>query len=602
MKDSSRAIKSDDFAVHYEDDMIHHRSSMKQLSKGFSASRSSSSIDETASNSDLSSSSFSFSSRLGEMKFPCNPKNVSNTTTKEAQVASWLPVMSRGDSKVPASNGEVENGGGMWRLRYRRFCPQRLLAIVPLNRDEIVWEEVEDDLYILLDGRLDRLEICRDFSAQANVQCEGRLGQTQPCKLLLSLGYLLSSKHKDMVVHDEHVSLLASFLCNGRESRQFKLAFVRTLYMISLSTPEIKYNAEKNTHDDSQSPTERLYEFLTKRIREWDDELANNLSSVAKALVYEIRAKCLRNLDLEIDRIRSLTDKGDETAVIIATGAKIVELGIQKSNKALEGQISNAGQKMKGWIDDCNSEDQQKEQNSKRLSNASDRDAVVALAISSSTKRASDYARQSSKRVAESTLDTTLSGLQTIGNKVEESTDLIDQLSPEDRERIKTAGKIGIASVGAVALVAEAVIETGRSLSSKALGVTADVVGHKYGSVAGEVAQDAADTYTNVVHTMGNITLASNGSKLVKTAAKTAGKHQVDEDVEKAKKIMLRLERQGAIVAKQALGIQWTEGSLTRELLCAAASDEETHGSAPIHPKGNLRLENNKTRDEKIDD
>jgi len=396
-----------------------------------------------------------------------------------------------------------------------------------------------------------------------------------------------------MAVHDEHVSLLASFLCNGREARQFKLAFVRTLYMISLSTPETENNAEKIANDDSQSPTEHLYEFLTNRIREWDDELANNLSSVAKALVYEIRAKCLRNLDLERDRIRSLTDKGDETAVIIATGAKIVELGIQKSNKALEGQISNAGQKMKGWIDDCNSENQQ--QDSKRLSNASDRDAVVARAISSSTKRASDYARESSKRVAESTLDTTLSGLQTIGSKVEESTDLIDQLSPEDRERIKTAGKIGIASVGAVALVAEAVIETGRSLSSKALGVTADVVGHKYGSVAGEVAQDAADTYTNVVHTMGNITLASNGSKLVKTAAKTAGKHQVDEDVEKAKKIMLRLERQGAIVAKQALGIQWTEGSLTRELLCATASDEETHESAPVVTKGNLRLENDKT-------
>jgi hypothetical protein len=602
MKGSMEPKDFHTFIVEHDIDMIHHYSSMKELSKGFAASRSSSSLDETASNSSLSSSSsFSLysalsSNSLSERPYPCISKSSTVTTPQAVPVASRPLWLLKEESKFSTSTREVKDGGGMWqfRYRYRRLGPQKLLSMVSFNRDQGVWEEVEDDLYILLDGRLDRLQVCRDFYLQTNnVQSEGRLGSRRSCDFLLSLGYLLSSKHKDMAIHDEHASRLASFLSTGRDARHFKLAVVRTLYKMSLSTPKNEDRNGKIENDDTQSGAERLYEFLTHRTREWGDELANKLSTVAMPLVYEIRAKCLRHLDLEKDRIRSVSDKGDSTAVIIATGAKIVELGIQISNKAIEGQISNAGQKMKGWIDNVDVEDQQPEQKSRILSYIRDRDAVGVRAVSGSTKRASEYAKQSSKRVAESTLDTTLSGLYTIGNKVEESTDRIDQLSPESREIIKAAGKIGIASVGAVALVAEAVMETSRSLSSKTVGVTADIVGHKYGSVAGEVARDAADTYTNVLQTMGNITLASNGSKLVKTAAKNAGKNQIDEDLEKAKQMILRLERQGAIVAKHTLGIQWAEGSLTRELLCAAVSDDDKHGSASTLSKGNFRLDSN---------
>lgn len=616
---------------HDIDNMIHHYSSMKELSKGFEASRSSSSsLDETTSNSSLSSSSVSLycalsSNSLSERPHyqPCSFKKRSMAAkrTQPVPVASRLPwLLLNEESKCSTSTSkEVKDSDGMWqfRYRYRRLSPQKLLSVLSsFNRDQWVWEEVEDDLYILLDGRLDRLQVCRDFYVQQtnnnNLPSEGRLGRRRSCEFLLRLGYLLSSKqHKDMAMHDEHAFWLASFLSTGRDARHLKLAVVRTLYEMCLASTSPK-NGDRSSgtitnDDDTQSGAERLYDFLTHRTREWDDELLannnnnNDLSTVAMSLVYELRAKCLRHLDLERDRIRSVSNTGDSTAVIIATGAKIVELGIQKSNKAMEGQISNAGQKMKGWIDndvDVGLEDQQQqpEQKSSRiLSYIRDRDAEGVRAVSGSTKRASEYARQSSKRVAESTLDTTLSSLYTIGTKVEESTDRIDQLSPENREIIKAAGKIGIASVGAVALVAEAVIETSRSLSSKTVGVTADLVGHKYGSVAGEVARDAADTYTNVLQTMKNITLASNGSKLVKKATKNAGKNQIDEDVEKAKQMILRLERQGAMVAKHTLGIQWAEGSLTRELLCdAAVSDDDKQGSACITlSKGNFRLDNN---------
>jgi len=457
-------------------------------------------------------------------------------------------------------------------------------------------------LYILLDGRLDRLEICRDFyrrnkttsgDNKNNSNNNARLTPSRYLDLLWSLAYLLSGEQllsNNMELRDEHVSKLASIVSTGRHPRPLKLGVVQALYEMCLSEPR-----EGNNHDttnprttnETEAGAEKLYEFLTTRAMEWEDHgVVESSSLVAVALVYELRSKCLRNIEAERDRIRSVTDTGDSTAVLIATGAKIVEFGIQKSNKAMEGQISSAGKKMKGWIDDSSSPanggagdetipaaatNNNNNNNTEEKSNI-ERDAVVVRAFSGSTKRASEYARQSSKRVAQSTVDTTLSGLYTIGTKLEESSARIDALSPESREVIRAAGKIGMASVGAVAVVAEAFIETSRSLSSKAVGVTADIVGHRYGSVAGEVARDAADTYTNVLQTVGNVTLASNGSKLVKTAAKSAGKKKIDEDAEKAKNMILKLEKRGAIVAKHALGIRWAEGSLTKELLCAAGA------------------------------
>ncbi len=564
MNMSPSTAEDEEILANQDVDKVYQESSMKGLSNGFPAPRSSSSstLCDTACNSSISSSSSSAS-----LHHSCTLPSISLIEAQNPSTLVAKPhALSQEESNVSKLTDKVDIDSDIRRFRYRRIYPQKLLALVSSNRDEFLWEEVEDDFLILLEGRLDRLQIFRDFFFETNRQSEGRFRPRRSCDFLLSLGYLLSSKQKDLAVHDEHVSRFASFLSTGRDERFFKLAVVRTIYKMCLSTPQnATLDKENSIQSDFQSGEEKLYNFLTIRSQEWEDELVNKFSTDAVNLVYEIRAKCLRDLDLERERIKSVAETGNSTAVIIATGAKIVELGIQKSNKVMEGKISNAGEKVKVWIDEGAAENQQQKQLRQTID---DHEAIAVRAISSTTKRASEYANQSSKVVAESTVDTTLSGLNTLANRVEESTDMADQLSPESREIIRAAGKIGIASVGAVALVAEAVIETSRSLSSKTANVTADVVGHKYGSVAGEVAQDAADTYTNVLETMKNITLASNGSKLVTKAAQNVGKNQIDEDVERAKKVMLNLERQGAFVAKHALGIQWTEGSFTRELLC----------------------------------
>jgi hypothetical protein len=438
---------------------------------------------------------------------------------------------------------------------------QILLAILSLNRDQVVWEDMEDDLYVLLDGKLDRLLICKQFYFQSD------LPPRKKCALLKSFSYLLSNKADDMSMHDEHVSRVACFFSTGRDSRHLKLEALNTLNMCLLTPSSSSSSSSSsipvtNDHErNSDVEAEGMFNFLTARNKEWDI-CSEHYQSGAITLVYEIRAKCLRELDLERERIRRVADNGENTAVLIATGAKLVEFGIQKSNKAIEGRISKAGNKMKNWID---VDDQHRM--------VDRRDAVIVKAFAGSTKRASEYARKITKLGAQNTIDATLSGLYTIGNKFEEG-GLTEKLSPESREIIKAAGRVGMASVGAIVMVSEAVMETGRSVSAKAAEVTVDVVGHKYGQAAGEVAKDAADTYTNVWETMGNVTLIGSGSNLAKTVAGNAGKEQIDADVEKAKKMIVNLERQGSIIARQTLGIEW-KGNWTKELCASDANPNQ---------------------------
>merc|ERR1712238_626595 len=126
------------------------------MSKEFVSSSSTSfSVDETASNSSFSSSSFSFSSAFSST-YP---------------TASTPKSMLRNDE-----NDDLQ----------RRMPSQILLAIMSLNRDQVVWEEMEDDLFILLDGALGRLRICQHFYFQSV------LTPRKKCALLRSLAYLLS--------------------------------------------------------------------------------------------------------------------------------------------------------------------------------------------------------------------------------------------------------------------------------------------------------------------------------------------------------------------------------------------------------------------------
>jgi hypothetical protein len=442
-------------------------------------------------------------------------------------------VAAAADTKVQHSPTTAEAPTGL-----RRIPSQIRLAILSLKRDQQSWEDMEDDLCILLDGKVENLQAFQRLFEELQ-QISTTTQQSSTGLLLRSLAYLCSTTAHDMNVRDEHVTKIANFLLAQRNLKSLKLSAIKTL-VTCLSSPQ----ASSQMQEDVIQGT---LEFIMTPCLDW--EYMDDHS--AMALIYELRARCKREIELEQERIRRVADRGDEAAILISASAKLVELGIHKSNKVLEGHIDSAGRTVKGWV----------EVDKDPL--IKDRDAVVAIAFSDAAKRASEYAREGTKAVVSSLCDASLSGLQRVGNKLGDQR-FVENFSPEGKAVIQAVGKIGIATVGAAAIVGEAIVETGRSVASKTVDVTADVVGHKYGITAGEVAKNAVDTAENVFRTMGNTALL-DGKLLAKAVARNVGKDQIDRDIEKAKEAIQSFEKNASMLMSQTLGIQW-EGNWTRQL------------------------------------
>jgi hypothetical protein len=470
---------------------------------------------------------------------PPRPSSLLSVETKTINVSSITTT------ETPLS-GDITPT--LHSIRMRRIPSQIRLALMSLKRDQVVWEEMEDDLYILLDGNVASLEAFRKFYFDMHLP-------KSSSRLLRSLAYLCSSKANDMAIHDEHVSRLACFLSIGRDDPELKRMALKTM-MICLSPLSSGKNEAPTTVSSSwqvqDEVIERTLQFLIRRDSEWEYGVEHS----AMPLIYELRAKCLRELDLKQERIRRMADKGDEAAVLIATGAKLMEIGIYKSNKVIKGHIDSAGEKVKDWV----------EVSDNPL--LVDRNAVVAMTFSDAAKRASECARQGTKLAVENICDASITGLYMVGNKLDQA-----DLPPEGVGILKAAGKVGMATVGAAALVGEALVGSSRSISNHAAGVVADVVGHKYGVTAGELAKNAADTADNCFRALGNVALIE-GNILAKTVAKTVGKEQIEKDVEKAKETIQLLEKNASKMMSQTLGIHW-KGNWTKDLLAL----ESTHAS-----------------------
>lgn len=434
----------------------------------------------------------------------------------------------------------------------RRIPSQIRLALLSLKRDHAsAWEEVEDDLYVLLDGRIQHVH---EFQTLYNtLHNHHKFPSQQFAVLLRSAAYLCSRSANDMVAHDEHVSRISHFLAIGRDDVEIKLAFVTTLLACHTTTPDAARQLLQ------PNVLQATLEFLVAQDKEWEFFLDDDDTAVT--LIYEIRAKCLREIAQEQERIRRVSDTGDEAAVLISAGAKLMELGIQRSNRTLEGHIDYAGRRVKDWV----------EVYEEPL--IRDRDAIVAMAFSDTAKRASLHAREGTKAVVTNVFDASISGLHMVGRTLGDK-QLTEKLSPEGREILKAAGKVGVATIGAAAIVGEALVETGRGVAAKTADVTADVVGHKYGVAAGNIAKNAAETAENVFRTVSHTALL-DGRLFAKSVAKNAGKEQVDQDFEKVKERIQMLEKQAAKMASQTLGIHW-QPNLTKALSDSSAKTHET--------------------------
>ena len=68
-----------------------------------------------------------------------------------------------------------------------------------------------------------------------------------------------------------------------------------------------------------------------------------------------------------------------------------------------------------------------------------------------------------------------------------------------EKEMLAAAGALSMATVGAVALVGESVLESGKAVLKKGTHVTADIVRHRHGDDAGQIVSDVFESTGNVL-------------------------------------------------------------------------------------------------------
>jgi hypothetical protein len=349
-------------------------------------------------------------------------------------------------------------------------------------------------------------------------------------KVLKSLAYIASSPSIHETEYYYHLDIVACHLSIGRTSQQIRLASLKTL-MECLSPIVASWQIRDPVVEGS-------LDFLLNRNMEWEF-----MDHTEMNLILELRALCSRHIDKEKERIARVVKTGDTAAVIISASAKIVEAGMKKSVSVISGKLETAGEQFKSRV---KPED---------YPLFMDRNAIVAMAFSDAARRASEGARDNTLMAVKKILDVSTRGLALVVDRVDGQS-LTEKMSPEGAEVVRAAGKVGMATLGAAAVVGEAMVETSRALVKKTGAVTADIVGHKYGTSAGQVVSDAGETAENIVWAVGNVALLEK-KVLAKAVAQNAGKSQLDHEIAKAKDSLHLLEIQAAGMIHQVLGDEW---------------------------------------------
>jgi hypothetical protein len=246
--------------------------------------------------------------------------------------------------------------------------------------------------------------------------------------------------------------------------------------------------------------------FLTDRNFDWPHP-----EHSAHVILLELRAMCLYEREGQ-----SLIVKGGELAAgCIIGAARLAEHGLAASVPLIHCGLDLAGNQVKKLVTPAQQEPP-----------FTPRAHVVTRIYTDAAKRATDGVRESAEWTAHSIRDASTDSIQMIAQLFDQER-LGEKLVPNEGHRnvLVAAGTVGIASLGAAAIVGEAVFETTKAVAQKSALVAADVVRHKYGESAGCMFEDASHTTGNILRTVAHIAMLET-TVLAKAVGKNACKVQ----------------------------------------------------------------------------
>ena len=152
---------------------------------------------------------------------------------------------------------------------------------------------------------------------------------------------------------------------------------------------------------------------------------------------------------------------------------------------------------------------------------------MVALTYTEAASRVTFGIHQGAKVTVHSIRDASTNSIEWMAHQFQQN-QLGERLVQNENHRhvFVAAGNVGMASMGAVAIVGEALWDATRQVAHKTSYVAADVVRYKYGEGTGRLVEHASDTTGNVVRTAAHVTMLE-ASMLAKVVAKNSSKVQV---------------------------------------------------------------------------
>lgn len=308
-------------------------------------------------------------------------------------------------------------------------------------------------------------------------------------EVLKSLAALSLAQSKEGQQHYDH-QILTLAKCLSQCSpipikRSAKLCLIRTL--ITLRSPlEVGWQLQEVVIEDT-------LRFITERDYVW--EYVDHYDEI---LLWELRAITLKEIENRVNLV----------AGYISKQALRIERGLELSTVVVNAGIEGAGAKLKECL----------EPDDKSLLDESQ----TILAYSEKAKQATDSVRLTSREALVRIHSTSAQGIDSIANKIHDGAP-----NESSRKALCAVGKVGAASVGAAALVADSWLESSSEVAKKTAAVTADVVEYKYGSKAGRLIRNASDTAGNIARTLGHVALLHKSRAMTKSLARATGKARV---------------------------------------------------------------------------
>mmetsp|Transcript_3560 Transcript_3560/g.5469 ORF Transcript_3560/g.5469 Transcript_3560/m.5469 type:complete len:466 (-) Transcript_3560:288-1685(-) len=382
-----------------------------------------------------------------------------------------------------------------------------------VKKGKITWEDVESAVFPLdhYDGRLIR-------------RFRSLFDQKTPCHVLLALASLIGKHGKIPVnlltsrrnTHADILRTVATYLVddNSRITRGIKLECVHLLMTGVLPLPEDR--------TEDMDVVEDTLEYLLGKDFGWNKPVHGELG-----MFQQLRGACLFISQENKRRAFSARERKRETAeqvvrgseqatMIISTAAHTVEAGLELSVPVISAGLDLTGNLVKKMTHADTS--------------PRTKQGVVASVYVEKAKETTDVIRRSARSTLLGVRSASAKGVSTIAHKCEER-QVGQRLVPDDDHRavLLAAGKVGIASLGATAIVAEAMFDSSTKIAEKTASVTASVIRHTHGESAGQIVQNVSDATFNLVRASESVN-GLDGQKITKAVAKKTGKEHVKEE------------------------------------------------------------------------